>query len=83
MRCPVIFQFQLLTSWGDPYYIGLTGLELYDERGERIPLSESSILPKGSRARGRGSADQSPVARWVGTGPTPALSQRTARTGTK
>uniref|UniRef100_A0A8C9PMX5 Katanin interacting protein n=1 Tax=Spermophilus dauricus TaxID=99837 RepID=A0A8C9PMX5_SPEDA len=47
MPCGFIFQFQLLTSWGDPYYIGLTGLELYDERGERIPLSESSILPKG------------------------------------
>lgn len=46
---PVIFQFRLLTSWGDPYYIGLTGLELYDERGERIPLSENSIL---SRQRG-------------------------------
>lgn len=41
---PVIFQFQLLTSWGDPYYIGLTGLELYDEWGDRIPLSENSIL---------------------------------------
>ncbi|KAM5131725.1 katanin-interacting protein isoform 2-T2 [Callospermophilus lateralis] len=43
MPCGFIFQFQLLTSWGDPYYIGLTGLELYDERGERIPLSESNI----------------------------------------
>ncbi|XP_045051269.2 katanin-interacting protein isoform X3 [Desmodus rotundus] len=42
MPCGFIFQFRLLTSWGDPYYIGLTGLELYDERGERIPLSESS-----------------------------------------
>ncbi|KAB0383108.1 hypothetical protein FD755_005025, partial [Muntiacus reevesi] len=39
----LIFQFQLLTSWGDPYYIGLTGLELYDERGEKIPLSENNI----------------------------------------
>ncbi|XP_060028722.1 katanin-interacting protein isoform X2 [Erinaceus europaeus] len=43
MPCGFIFQFQLLTSWGDPYYIGLTGLELYDERGERIPLSENNI----------------------------------------
>uniref|UniRef100_A0A8C0WQ66 KATNIP domain-containing protein n=1 Tax=Castor canadensis TaxID=51338 RepID=A0A8C0WQ66_CASCN len=41
--CPVIFQFQLLTSWGDPYYIGLTGLELYDQHGEKIPLSENNI----------------------------------------
>ncbi|KAM5227700.1 katanin-interacting protein [Ctenodactylus gundi] len=43
MPCGFIFQFQLLTSWGDPYYIGLTGLELYDERGGRIPLSENNI----------------------------------------
>ncbi|XP_047389594.1 katanin-interacting protein isoform X3 [Sciurus carolinensis] len=43
MPCGFIFQFQLLTSWGDPYYIGLTGLELYGERGEKIPLSENNI----------------------------------------
>ncbi|XP_072798923.1 katanin-interacting protein isoform X1 [Vicugna pacos] len=43
MPCGFIFQFQLLTSWGDPYYIGLTGLELYDERGEKIRLSENNI----------------------------------------
>ncbi|XP_068380287.1 katanin-interacting protein isoform X2 [Eschrichtius robustus] len=43
MPCGFIFQFQLLTSWGDPYYIGLTSLELYDERGEKIPLSENNI----------------------------------------
>ncbi|XP_012866592.1 PREDICTED: uncharacterized protein KIAA0556 homolog [Dipodomys ordii] len=43
MPCGFIFQFRLLTSWGDPYYIGLTGLELYDERGDKIPLSENNI----------------------------------------
>ncbi|XP_074138876.1 katanin-interacting protein isoform X2 [Sminthopsis crassicaudata] len=43
MPCGFIFQFQLLTSWGDPYYIGLNGLELYDEHGERIPLTENNI----------------------------------------
>ncbi|XP_053527604.1 katanin-interacting protein isoform X2 [Artibeus jamaicensis] len=43
MPCGFIFQFRLLTSWGDPYYIGLTGLELYDARGEKIPLSENNI----------------------------------------
>lgn len=48
----VIFQFQLLSSWGDPYYIGLTGLELYDEHGERIPLSQNSILSSRSRSWG-------------------------------
>ncbi|XP_023572507.1 protein KIAA0556 homolog isoform X2 [Octodon degus] len=43
MPCGFIFQFQLLTSWGDPYYIGLTGLELYDQQGQKIPLSENNI----------------------------------------
>ncbi|XP_068885729.1 katanin-interacting protein isoform X4 [Aphelocoma coerulescens] len=44
MPCGFIFQFQLLTSWGDPYYIGLNGLELFNEHGEQILLTENSIL---------------------------------------
>ncbi|XP_067329136.1 katanin-interacting protein-like isoform X2 [Anolis sagrei] len=43
MPCGFIFQFQLLTSWGDPYYIGLNGLELYNVCGEKIPLGENNI----------------------------------------
>lgn len=43
MPCGFIFQFQLLTSWGDPYYIGLNGLELYNEHGEQISLNENNI----------------------------------------
>ncbi|XP_070617660.1 katanin-interacting protein isoform X2 [Erythrolamprus reginae] len=43
MPCGFIFQFQLLTSWGDPYYIGLNGLELYNEHGQKIPLSQNHI----------------------------------------
>ncbi|XP_037766831.1 katanin-interacting protein isoform X8 [Chelonia mydas] len=43
MPCGFIFQFQLLTSWGDPYYIGLNGLELYNEHGEKILLTENNI----------------------------------------
>lgn len=43
--CSVVYQLQLLSSWGDPYYIGLNGLEVYDEAGIRISLTENSIHP--------------------------------------
>lgn len=42
---PVIFQLQLLTTWGDPYYVGMNGLEFYDQNDKKIPLSDNSILP--------------------------------------
>lgn len=39
-----MYQLQLLTTWGDPYYVGLNGLEFYDEQGVGVALNESSIL---------------------------------------
>ena len=39
---PVIYQFQLMVSWGDPYYVGLNGLEFYDIEGNLIKLTENS-----------------------------------------
>ncbi|MBN3276848.1 K0556 protein, partial [Polyodon spathula] len=43
MPCGFIFQLQLLTSWADPYYIGLNGLEFYNEHNEKITLTENNI----------------------------------------
>ncbi|XP_077407033.1 katanin-interacting protein isoform X2 [Vanacampus margaritifer] len=43
MPCGFIFQLQLLTTWGDPYYIGLNGVEFYNQNHEKISLSENNI----------------------------------------
>jgi len=42
--CLVVFQLRFLSSWGDQYYIGLNGMELFDEFGEMIQLNDNSIL---------------------------------------
>ncbi|CAH1391154.1 unnamed protein product [Nezara viridula] len=38
-----VFQFQLMSSWADNYYIGLNGIELYDVSGKVINISEDQI----------------------------------------
>lgn len=40
----VVFKFELLSTWGDPYYVGLSGIEFYDRNGDKIPLGPNSIL---------------------------------------
>lgn len=39
----VLLKFLFLSTWGDSHYVGLNGLELYDHRGELIPVRLSQV----------------------------------------
>ena len=36
----------MLESWGDPFYVGLTGIELLDQDGKKIPIHVSYLHAK-------------------------------------
>ena len=38
-----VLKFDLLETWGDPDYIGLTGVELFAADGEMIKVTAESI----------------------------------------
>lgn len=44
----VIYEFQLHSTHGDTYYIGLNGIEFYNENGEQIGLTEQSKIKTNS-----------------------------------
>lgn len=39
----VVLQVNLMSSWGDPHYVGLTGLEVVGKGGQSIALDVSMV----------------------------------------
>ncbi|XP_033213105.1 protein KIAA0556-like isoform X2 [Belonocnema kinseyi] len=38
-----VYQIAIFSTWGDPYYVGLNGIEMYDAQGFKIELTKDNI----------------------------------------
>lgn len=38
-----VLKFFIFSTWGDPHYVGLNGIDLFDENGQKIVVSPSNI----------------------------------------
>ncbi|XP_021207298.1 katanin-interacting protein isoform X2 [Bombyx mori] len=38
-----VLQLNIFSTWGDPYYVGLTGIQLYDPRGNLVPVTQTNV----------------------------------------
>ncbi len=43
LPCGRHLRFDIITSWGDAHYVGLSGIELFDERGAPITVNATEI----------------------------------------
>ncbi len=42
---------RLMSNWGHESRVGLTGIELFDCRGDRVPVSAASVVVEGARGQ--------------------------------
>ncbi|KAJ8607485.1 hypothetical protein CTAYLR_009437 [Chrysophaeum taylorii] len=40
-----VLKLELLSTWGDPYYVGLHGIEVFDENGEQLKVVTIAATP--------------------------------------